>query len=154
EVVSDSPAEKAGIKAKDIIVSFGGESIHGPMRLTERIHAAKPGDKVDVEVVRDGRHQTIAVELGSRPNTFSFWSGDGKKWIQGMPDAESFKDLGNNLKDLEKLKELPGMLQWKMFGSRPKLGIQIVETTPELREHLGATREGGVLVGKVLSGTP
>ena len=38
------------------------------------------------------------------------------------------------------------------WGSRPKLGVQLVATTPELREHLGGGRDRGVLVGKVMSG--
>ena len=32
--------------------------------------------------------------------------------------------------------------------------MQLVETTPELREHLGGTEEAGVLVSKILSGMP
>ena len=37
---------------------------------------------------------------------------------------------------------------------RPKLGVQLVETTPELREHLGGGEDEGVLVSVVLAGTP
>ncbi len=39
------------------------------------------------------------------------------------------------------------------YWKRPMLGVQLVETTTELREHLGAG-EAGVLVGKVLEGSP
>jgi len=41
-----------------------------------------------------------------------------------------------------------------MRHGRPKLGVQLVQVTPELREHLGSTAEAGVLVSKVLPGTP
>ena len=37
---------------------------------------------------------------------------------------------------------------------RPLLGVQLVETTRELRRHLGGSEDAGVLVSKVLSGTP
>ena len=39
-------------------------------------------------------------------------------------------------------------------GARPKLGVQIVGTTPELREHLGGDADRGALVGKVIEDTP
>ena len=37
---------------------------------------------------------------------------------------------------------------------RPLLGVQIVDTTPELREHLGGSADAGILVGKVMEGMP
>ena len=39
-------------------------------------------------------------------------------------------------------------------GNRPLLGVQLVETTKELRLHLGGSEDGGVLVSKVLPGMP
>ena len=45
---------------------------------------------------------------------------------------------------------------WQFLDAsqKPKLGVQLVETTPELRKHLGGDAGSGVLVSKVLSGTP
>lgn len=40
------------------------------------------------------------------------------------------------------------------FSPRPKLGVQLIHPTPELREHYGAPRDAGVLVGKVLPRMP
>jgi hypothetical protein len=37
---------------------------------------------------------------------------------------------------------------------RPRLGVELVETTPDLREFLGGKRDAGVLVGKILAGKP
>jgi len=39
------------------------------------------------------------------------------------------------------------------FG-KPRLGVELVNVTGDLREHLGANRDEGVLVGRVLSDTP
>ena len=39
------------------------------------------------------------------------------------------------------------------YSGRPRLGVQLTETTPELREHLGGSADAGVLVGKVIKGT-
>jgi membrane-associated protease RseP (regulator of RpoE activity) len=66
--------------------------------------------------------------------------------LEGL--AERLKDLGKDIK--VRSYRVP---HW--FGSgRPKLGVELVETTPELREFLGAGREAGVLIGKVLANTP
>src|SRR5262245_18939767 len=154
EVVSDSPAEKAGLKEGDIIVGFAGQPIHGPMRLSESIHAAKPGDKIDIDIVRGGAKQKIQVEMGERPKSFPYWYGDDGKGFAPLPEGQfEFHNL-EGLKELEGFKDMPGMFQWRMFGNRPKLGIRIVDTTPDLREHLGGPRDAGILVGKVMTGMP
>jgi len=59
---------------------------------------------------------------------------------------------GLEMKRLSDLKTYMEPLTW--WGHKPSLGVQLVETTPELREHLGGTEEAGVLVSKILSGMP
>lgn len=45
----------------------------------------------------------------------------------------------------------PGVWTWSFSNDgRPRLGVELVETTPELRQHLGGSKEAGVLVGRVL----
>ncbi|HZO37229.1 MAG TPA: trypsin-like peptidase domain-containing protein [Solirubrobacteraceae bacterium] len=66
-VVSGGPAESAGIKSGDTIVSVGGTRIADSAALSAAIDGHKPGDSVDVTVARDGRTQTIKVKLGNRP---------------------------------------------------------------------------------------
>ena len=160
EVVSDSPADKAGIEDGDTIVGFDGETVHGPASLTERIHAAKPGDKVVVEVLRDGHRKKLDVELGRRPRSEGFFYGFGGD------EGELNKQLEKYGVDKELLQKrieegLQGHLgrggflrAWRLRGGKPRLGVQLVDTTPELREFLGGSKEAGVLVGKVIPGTP
>jgi serine protease Do len=66
-VASGSPAERAGLRAGDIIVAVGDQSVSGPPELTRRIAGTPPGSKVDLTVVRDRARQKIAVELGRLP---------------------------------------------------------------------------------------
>ncbi len=57
-----SPADKAGVRAGDIIVGFGGVAVKTLDDLTFALRAKRPGDRVEVVVVRDGReHRTEAV---------------------------------------------------------------------------------------------
>jgi membrane-associated protease RseP (regulator of RpoE activity) len=152
EVMDDSPAEEAGIEEGDVIVSFGGATVRGPMALTEQIHKASPEDKVQVGIVRDGKRQTVAVTLGERAHTTIMVPRHGQYIQVPLPDTEA---LENHLKGLENFYVGPKGNAWVFrMGNRPKLGVELVETTPELREHLGGGRDRGVLVGKVMSEMP
>lgn len=66
-VVSDSPADKAGVQAHDIIVAVNGETVEGEVgRTVDLIKARKPGETVAINILREGKPQTLRVILGSR----------------------------------------------------------------------------------------
>jgi serine protease Do len=62
-----SPALKAGLKQGDTIVTANGEAIEDAKDLSRTVARLKPGSKVPFEIVRDGKRQTIDVELGTMP---------------------------------------------------------------------------------------
>jgi predicted metalloprotease with PDZ domain len=160
-VIDGSPADEAGLQDGDVIVGFNGQPVRGPRALTEKIHDAAPGESVQLEILRDGSRQTLDAELGERPGAFSFsWSGESAPFYFEFDEeemGERMKELQERLEDLDiripQLELHSGQL--RVLGhSRPKLGVQLVDTTPELRVHLGATEDAGVLVGKVLEEMP
>lgn len=61
-----SPAELAGLKAGDVILTFGGKPVKDLYQYSDALYSRKPGDRVDVEVLRDGTRLTVHVTLGSR----------------------------------------------------------------------------------------
>jgi putative serine protease PepD len=67
EVVPSGPADAAGMRAGDVITAVAGQPIHTPEAVAQAIAGQKAGDSVQVEIVRDGVHQTIDVRLGNRP---------------------------------------------------------------------------------------
>ncbi len=83
-VVRDSPADHAGIKTDDIVLSFDGEDIdHHAASLGRLVGSYKPGDKVEIVVLRNGEEEVLSAELGSRGNTGAI------KWIRKLdPFAE------------------------------------------------------------------
>ena len=67
-MTSDSAAERAGVKEGDVIVEVDGTEIKHMEDVSRVVRRHRPGDKVDVVVVRDGKEQTISVTLGDRPD--------------------------------------------------------------------------------------
>ena len=67
--VSDkSPAEKAGVKAGDVVVEVSGKKVEGPRELQLMVAAMAPGTKVDLKLIRDGKEKVVKIELAERPN--------------------------------------------------------------------------------------
>ncbi|NND65985.1 MAG: DegQ family serine endoprotease [Halioglobus sp.] len=64
QVSPDSPAEKAGLKEGDIIITFDGKDIPTSAVLPHVVGLIAPGAKVPVEFVRDKKRKTLRVEVG------------------------------------------------------------------------------------------
>lgn len=71
---SGSPAEKAGIKAGDELVSVDGRPYDSTVALTSYITSLKPGDKVMVVVRRDGKELPVTVVAASRAEVVESYS--------------------------------------------------------------------------------
>jgi len=141
DVVDDGPAEKAGLQDGDVIIAFAGKPLSDYESLTEAVRAAKPGDKVDVTVLRDGQKKTIQVELGERKdNTFAWTTKDGNnvmKWVQKLHDGDD------------------GDYDIRVIGAdRGWLGVGIDDLSPQLGEYFGVEDGNGVLVSSVEDDSP
>jgi len=111
-VTKESAAEKAGLKKGDVITKIGDKKIESSDDLTEAIHDRKPGDKVTVTYLRDGKEQKATAEL-------SKWKGiralvAPKVWSAAPPsiDIAPFENFGGTY----------------TFTGRPKLGLSIQDT--------------------------
>lgn len=67
DIVKGEPAEKASIKAGDIITKIDDYKITSTKDLGKALKKHKPGDKVKVFFVRDGKDKDVKLELGKRP---------------------------------------------------------------------------------------
>ncbi len=65
DVMAGSPAEKAGIKQGDVIARFAGKEIKDPRQLQLVVADVPAGQKVDVDLFRNGKPLTVSVTLSS-----------------------------------------------------------------------------------------
>lgn len=66
-IVSGSPADKAGLKEKDIITKVNGTPVDENHSLTSLLGTHSVGDTVSLTIVRDGKEQTVNVKLEAAP---------------------------------------------------------------------------------------
>jgi serine protease Do len=90
DVTEDSPALAAGIKQGDTILRMGGKDIADSRDLARKVAQIKPGEEVQVSLVRDGKAMDLTVKIGTMPN-------EPKMASTGTPEpdpAMSLSDLG------------------------------------------------------------
>ena len=69
EVVSDSPAAKAGLQSGDVIVSFGGVEITSNRKLVDAIRSHESGDTVQITFWRGSQQMQVEATLSPRPSS-------------------------------------------------------------------------------------
>src|SRR5262245_49935670 len=67
EVVPGGPAARAGLEAGDVVIGIDNAPVNDPDDVSSELDDHQPGDRVEVQVRRDGDLRTFQVELGDRP---------------------------------------------------------------------------------------
>ena len=67
DVTPRSPAERAGLKAYDVILEVEGQAVMTNQELIRDISGRKPGSIARLEVLREGRRQSLPIKLAERP---------------------------------------------------------------------------------------
>ena len=88
------PGMKAGIVDGDVITQVDGKDVASPKELARMIGAYSPGKSVDVTVWRNGKNETVKVELGTLPASDKQASNDDGKQQAPAAKADTLADLG------------------------------------------------------------
>ena len=99
QVVSGSPAEKAGLRQGDIITEFDGQTITGMTQLKQLIASHKSGDEVKMTMERLGngyKEKSITVTLAAQSDFVSESNSDNSNDSQNSQDSGNSGDSRNS----------------------------------------------------------
>jgi serine protease Do len=166
EVNEDSPAEKAGIKAGDVVVEYDGERVRSARQFTRLVQETPEGRTVAIGLMRDGKKQTVNAVPEAGRMTWNF----GPEVDRALREAErgmrgfrfevpapyfdfrfDERDRGvepNNREPRRFEYRLPDEMMPFIGRSRGRLGVSVQSLTDDLEEYFGA-KNGGALVSSV-----
>lgn len=87
DVVKDSPADKAGVKPGDVLLSINGVKVTSSPAVQELVNRYRPKDKISVEIVRDGKQKDLSIVLEGRTDQIAMIS-DGQEGLLRLYGAE------------------------------------------------------------------
>ncbi|HAP39059.1 MAG TPA: serine protease [Nitrospira sp.] len=100
DVKEEGPAEKAGIKQGDVILSFQGTPIEDAVTLQRAVTRSAVGSKVTVKVMRDGQEKELVVtiaELPDNPQVAKAEAGPSDQPLAGLAVQELDRDTAQEL---------------------------------------------------------
>ena len=99
EVVTDGPADDAGLRRDDIVRKVDGVAIKDNSDLIWQISSVQPGESVRLEVLRDGKIRKLNVRLADRDEGLR--SGNNRRPTPQRPEPENeFEGLGFAIREL------------------------------------------------------
>ena len=129
EVTKNSPGDKAGLKADDVVVSLDGKKVESSSALSRTVALRPPNSSVNLGVIRNGKPQDVKVTLTSRP-------GD----LDRLGDTRGPRPggSGKNQKD---------------ESNRQRIGLTLQSIDPRTAEANGLPTKGAVIT-EVQPGSP
>ncbi len=86
-VITDSPADRGGVESHDVIVAIDGTELDGTVgQAVGLIGSHKPGEEVTIKALREGKEQTITVELAARQDMPRF------EWKMAVPPLAELEE--------------------------------------------------------------
>ena len=160
EVNAGSAAEKAGIKAGDVVVDYDGERVRSARQFARLVQETPEGRQVAIGLMRDGKKQTVNATPEAGRTAFNF----GPEIDRAMREAERgfrFETPPNFESRREYRDGYPRRFDFRVAPdgvfrvpgsefriSRGRLGVSVQSLTDDLAEYFGA-KDGGALVSSV-----
>lgn len=142
KVIPDYPAQKAGMQEEDIIIAVNGVKVKDQNQLVKEISAVKPGQTAEVEILRDGKRQTLKIVTASRPDSVT---AEGVPAAQENPMGARISELTPELRQQYRLSDADkGLLVVAIENRTPaqKAGLQRGDLIMEIdRTAVGTAAE-------------
>lgn len=127
DVVSGSPADLAGIKRGDVIVSFNGKEIKKMLDLPRLVAETPAGKRVEIKIIRDGKENILSATISEQK--------EGRITFKGLTIGEQ---LGINVHDIT-----PQLA--RQFNLKDRSGVVVIDVLPN-----SLADEAGIEVGDII----
>ena len=151
-VIRGGAADRAGMEQGDVIIAIDGKSVNNVAQLQETVAIKRPGDKINVEFIRDGRNKSVEATLRNMDNTFAVVEAKDEFEIEGA----TFSEVSGALKDEL---EIDGGVQitelregkWKEIRMREGFIItsidnEEIDDIKDLQDYFRSPRRDGILI--------
>jgi serine protease Do len=142
-VTRDSPADKAGLKAGDVILKMNGTAVEGPRELSMAVADLAVDSDVPLTILRDGKTEELSVKIGLHPRQAALDSGNA--------DGESAPDtaqLGVAIAPLD------ASLRARLNLPEDLNGIAITYVAPDSAAAEAGLRPGDVVISAAGNDVP
>ena len=135
DVQKDSPAEKGGIERGDVVISYNGKKVENITKFREMVAGTKPGTKVEIVVLRDGKEKKLRVKIGEAPSKKKeiASAGEGESGLPEVLKGMEFDDITSYYR---KNFDIPDDVE----------GVVITGVSPGSKGAEAGLREGDVII--------
>jgi serine protease Do len=146
KVLEDSPAEKAGLRVGDVIISADGERVERVNALQRLIQDKDKGEKITIEYVRDKKKETVEIEVAAEEREFEFSSNNWDKYtdvfrtysdkLQNQYKESQKKYKGDAEKYFEEAQKNYRKISEEMEKNSKKLTEEMKENSKKMSEAM------------------
>lgn len=136
DVLGGGPAEQGGLRRGDIIIEYDGKRIETPFQLRNVVAATRPGETVEINVIRNGGRLAIKVKVGELPVE--------PQVVAAVPPPAQFAQLDNTLRGVQ-VQELTEDILQRMEITRKLKGV-VITNIAEDSPALGILRNNDIIL--------
>ncbi|HEY0028402.1 MAG TPA: Do family serine endopeptidase [Allosphingosinicella sp.] len=117
-VTPGAGAARAGIQQGDVVISVNGQPVNPDQSLAYLVSQVRPGQRVPVELIREGDRRTVTVTVGARPTEEELAK------LNGVEDEQAVTEPGETEQSTSQR------------SARESLGVTVQPLTPEIARSL------------------
>lgn len=135
EVNRGTPAQRAGLRPNDVVVAINGRPVESAKALTRIVGFEKPGTRATLTVLRGGRREDVAIELGQRPTREELAQQEERQPPEQRREGAT---LGLSLEDVDP--------RYARIAGIPPTGALVTEVAPGSPAEAAGLERGMVVV--------